>query len=639
MSTKDCFYVFSNGGKDYFPSNTLTSFSNKFPIPIEVDKRYEIGIQSIGFSSHFKNVITPPPGAPSLIVTNCNNSYKYYQRKGFTSHPTQTEGPINWTFKEHDEQTCIKYGDEEPQCGRQNCFVVTFTLRDKEYTDLDVANLCLHISSRTYLTVEYKKNRIRFKIGARWINKYGYKRCYIMMHDSFSKSFRFDKRLVESYSAESATQEISGVIKKMVVGAQSGRIATVRSAIYNGHRYDVFYIDNTPDDEYMMYGKKLSKEWGIDVSLESNYIDLSKPVFPKTIKVVCDNIEAQIYNSEYSKNMLVYTPDFKKLKKYTTQEIESVDYMPLSNTLITEMRFKLLDENNEQIHLLPGAASWIKISLKSMPPNKKSFNAVLTSEISSYYTQNTQSSFRVKLPSPVNLGPSWKVCVSSFSHPSTFATFLSPENEREKEVFQLERAVAFYDEDGSETSFTLKTEYTYNSSSEIVNEIDNFLSSNNFGTAIIENEHTKISLTKTGKLVFGASIARILGYRGELSKMDNDISVLSVDSPTTDFYRFDSKINIEYFYPKYIMVYASIIQPVLVAGEYRKLLRISPVERQEVAYVTNYFRHKEFTKLENTFIDTVEIILASHDGRKICFGSSQDVMVNLEFSNHSDDYL
>ena len=638
MSTKDCFYVFSNGGKDYFPSNTLTSFSNKFPIPFEVDKRYEIGIQSIGFSSHFKNVITPPPDTPSLIVTNCNNSRSYFHRKSFTIFPDQTEGPINWTFKEHEQQSCI-YDGEEQVCGSQNCFVNTFTLRDKEYTDLDVANLCLHISSRTYLTVEYKKNMMSFKIGKRWTDKYGYKRCYIMMHDSFSKSFRFDKRLIESYSAESASQRISGVLKKMVVGAQAGRIATVRSTTYNGHKYDVFYVDFTPDEKYTWDGLVLTKESGVNVSLTSNYIDLSKPAFPKTIKVVCDNIEAQIYNSEYSKNMLVYTPDFKKLKNYTTQEIESVDYMPLSNTLLTEMRFKLLDENNEQIHLLPGAASWIKISLKSMPPNKKSFNAVLTSEISSYYSQNTQSSFRVKLPSPVNLGQSWKVCVSSLSHPSSFATFLSPENEREKEILLLERSVAFYDEANTENSFSLKTEYTYNNSSEIVNEIDNFLSSNGLGNADIENDHAKISLTKNGKLVFGESVARILGYRGKLSKMDNDINVLSIDSPTTDFYRFDSKINIEHFHPKYIMVYASIIQPVLVAGEYRKLLRISPVERQEVAYVTNYFRHKEFTKLENTFIDTIEIILASHDGRKICFGSSQDVVVNLEFSNHSDDYL
>lgn len=480
-----------------------------------------------------------------------------------------------------------------------------------------------------------------FKIGPRWIEKYGYKRCYIMMHSSFSKSFRFDKRLIESYSAESAVQDFSGILKKMVVGNQSGRIATVRTATYSGHKYDVFYVDRTPDDQYTMYGKKLSKEWGIDVSLTSKYIDLSKPAFPKTIKVVCDNIEAQIFNSEYSKNMLVYTPDFKKLKSYTTQEIESVDYMPLSNTLLTEMRFKLLDENNEQIHLLPGAASWIKISLKDMPPNKHSFNVVLTSEVSTYYTQNQQSSFRVKLPSPLNLGQSWKVCAKSLSHPSTFATFLSPENEGESERLLLERSVAFH-LDGvveAEKSFSFKTEYTYNNPTEILDEINNFLTSNNIGTASFDNEFVLINITKTGILVFGESIARVLGYRGKLSKTDNDIAVFSIDSSTVNSHKFDNKINIEYYHPKYIMVYTSVIQPVLVAGEYRKLLRISPVERQEVAYVTNYFRHKEFTKLENTFIDTIEIILASHDGRKICFGSSQDVIINLEFSNHSDDYL
>lgn len=641
MSSKDCFYVFSNGGKDYFPSNSLTNFTNKFPIPFEVDKRYEIGVQSIGFSSHFKNIITPPTGAPSLIITNCNNSHKFYERKGFAKYPDRTEGPIKWSFKEDTEVTCIKYPDEiAPTCTIQDCFVKTFTLRDKEYTDLDITNLCLHISNRTYLTVEYNNNRVSFRIGKRWTDKYGFKRCYIMMHDSFSKSFRFDKRIIESYEAESGVKNFSGVLKKMVVGGQSGRIATVRTTSYNGHKYDVFYIDHTPDDQYIMYGKKLSKEWGIDVSLTSNIIDLSKPAFPKTIKIVCDNIEAQIFNSEYSKNMLVYTPDFNKLKSYTTQEIESVDYMPLSNTLLTEMRFKLLDENNEQIHLLPGAATWLKLSLRSMPTSKKSFNAVLTSENSTYYDKNSQSLFRVKLPSPLNLNQSWKVCASSLSHPSNFATFLSPENDGEKETFQLDRTVAFYEgETNEETSFAFNTEYTYNDSNEIIGQINKFLSAKSFGSATLENDFVNINLSKTGNLVFGESIARVLGHTGSLTRMDDKVNVLSIDSSLTSSYKFGSKINIEYFYPKYIMVYSNIIQPVLVAGEYRKLLRISPVEKQEVAYVTNYFRHKEFTKLENTFIDTIEIVLASHDGRKICFGSSQDVIINIEFSNHSDDYL
>ena len=93
-------------------------------------------------------------------------------------------------------------------------------------------------------------------------------------------------------------------------------------------------------------------------------------------------------------------------------------------------------------------------------------------------------------------------------------------------------------------------------------------------------------------------------------------------------------MNIGYNDPKYIMVYSNIVQPKLVGGEYRKLLRITPIEDNDLNYITHYFKHKEFCELENSLIDTVEITLATHDGRQVNFASDQDVIVNLEFSNY-----
>ena len=42
-------YVISNANSVEYPDNTLTSFSNKFPLPLNVRKRYKIGVESIGF--------------------------------------------------------------------------------------------------------------------------------------------------------------------------------------------------------------------------------------------------------------------------------------------------------------------------------------------------------------------------------------------------------------------------------------------------------------------------------------------------------------------------------------------------------------------------------------------------------------
>lgn len=587
--------------------------------------------------------MTPPKDIPSLIITNCNNSHRYYQRKAFSSNPDATEGPVKFDFTEDSQESCLQFDDSPKQCAYQQCFVSTFTLKDKDYSELDVQKLCLHISNRTLLSVEFKDKRMSFKIGDRWINKYGYKRCYVMMHETFAKSFKFDRTLVSSYYASSRGQDYSALIRKMLVGAITQRIAYVRSTVYQNEPFEVFYLDNTPDvtDPVLTakYGTAMITEYGTDVSLISNNIDLSKPAFPKTIKIVCENIEPQIYNTEYSKNVLVYTPDFNTLKSYTTQEIQSVDYMPLLNTLLTDIRFKLLDEDNQQIQLLPGAATWIKMSLRMKPAEKKSFNAVLTSGVSDYYSNNTQSAFRVKLPSPLNLDRQWKVCVSSLSHPTLFSTFLSAENEGEKDRFIAERSFGFVKkgegQEETEVYTVLNENQTYDEYT-LVKQLNNFLSKEGIGNMSIVNNYVNLQTSITGKFIMGESLAHVLGHKGPLF-LYNDMQVATIDAPTATTIVFQSKVNLEYLHPKYIMVYTNVIQPIPVAGEYRKLLRISPIERQEVSYITNYFRHKEFTGLESTYIDSVEIILASHDGRKICFGSTQDVVINLEFSNHSSD--
>ena len=637
MNTKETFYLFSNAGKDSYPSNTLTSFTNRFPVPLEVEKNYEIGIEGIGFSSAFKNILLPKDGVPSLIVTNCNNLIKYYQRKGFAQKPVNTEGPISWSFDEDTTRSCTLRTGGTEECNQQECFYFYVTLKDINYTDYHLTTLCQHISRHTRLNVEYTNKKISFSIGSKWIEVYGYHRCYVMMHDTFIKSFGFDLVHINSYKAESTSQNISGLIEVMNVGYLSNTVY-VRETFYKNHRYRVMYLDNTPAEiDHALSIKHgtpgLVKSFGLNISLMSNMIHLERPAFPKTIKIVCENIEPQIFNSDYSKNMLVYTPDFEKLKNFTTQEIESVDYMPLMNTILTEMKIKLLDEQNEQIQLLPGPATWIKMSMKKRPSLKKSFNTVLTSGVSTNYEKNVQSSFKVKLPNPLYLDETWGVCVSSLSHPTAFSTFLAPEDENEITLLKKERSLNFVKLSENLTpisteTLSLKDNYAYEKD-ELVGEINTFLSGKRLGSCDTLRDTVRITPIVFGKLQLGLTLARILG--------DSISTVCEYDMKPGQSHSFNGKINLNYMAPKYIMVYASIVRPILVGGEYRKLIRISPIEKTELAYSTNYFRHKEFVKIENTLIDNVHIILASHDGKKICFGTPQDVIVNLEFSNHLDE--
>ncbi|MBM3939094.1 MAG: hypothetical protein FJ333_10660, partial [Sphingomonadales bacterium] len=306
----DSFYVFSNGGAAYFPENTLTNFTNKFPKPLKINKDYEIGLESIGFSSIFKNVLSPPDGQPSLIITNCNRSSKYYQGKIVKG---ENEGPIVWSFNEDTSETCHTYIDDSLVCVNQKCFYSMFSLLDKDYGDDEIAELVEAIRTKTKLNVLYEDRRMTFAIGKDWINTYGYNRCYIMMHNSFSQSFGFNLHSIRSYisTANRGGSIISDLIRVMKIGADESTQHYVRTAYRNGIKYDVFYIDSIPAYDNID---------ATEIKLCSDYIRLDVPPFPKHIKIVCDAIEPQIYNNEYSKNILVYTPDFNKLKPYTMEE-------------------------------------------------------------------------------------------------------------------------------------------------------------------------------------------------------------------------------------------------------------------------------------------------------------------------------
>lgn len=641
---QDCLYVFSNGGKKAFPHNSLTDFTNDFPTALEINKSYEIGIQAIGFPSKFRNVILPPKNVPSLIISNCNASEGLYENTDTTSFFEEAEGPVKWSFNEHNARTCMyekRFFEIEgrtgalylpDRCISQECFFGNFSLKDINYTDSDITDFCKEVNERTGIIATFKDRKISFEIDLEWVKRHKTKRCYLLMHDSFVLSFGFQTRLVRSYmAANHKISKMRSLIRVMLVGSIGNVEHFVRVTRRNGEKYIVFYIQYKPPDE----SSRLTEI----ISLTSNVIDLKQPQWPKTIKIVCSEIEPQIYNNNLAQNILVYTPDFHRLEDYTTQEIECVDYMPLLNTSLTKLSFKLLDERNRHIQLLPGVPTWLKLVLRSVPMFRKTFNTIVTSETSSLFEKNTQNTFKTRLPRPMNLENKWWVCLSSISHPSRFATFLPPEVGREIDQMKMERSIAFQEIIGNEMNTEMKylefkSEYAYDAE-EIISEINKFLNTNHIGKCSYSKTLT-IEFSKKCNLYIGETLSHVLGNATnfvEAKLRDANVSMITA-LPGSMTYTFPNKFNLSYMHPKYIMIYANIIKPVLVAGEYRKLLRIAPVHQTELDYVTTYFRHKEYCDLENTVLDGIEIIIASHDGRRIYFASQQNVVVNLEFSNY-----
>ena len=638
MNEETIFYVISNAGTKEYPDNKLTSFVNRFPIPLEIDNRYEIGVQSIGFSSLFKNVSLPEnEHAPSIIITNCKRTnderFTLCRRDDqyLGSYDYICPGPIKFDFSQINNPFCVG-------CP---CFTWQKRLEDREYSYSDISNLMKEISDNTGLNAKVigdgKTFKISIEMGPKYQDTWGFHICYVMFHQTAKDSLAISPITLATYWRRFSPEQKIEKLGQISEVSMQGRQMIERYAGYKGEKYFAYELDHVPLDD----GKFVE-------SFVMGEIILFKPKYPKYIKVVCDNVEEQILNSEYSKDVLVYSPDFSNISSYTFQEIETVEYMPLLNHYLTELKIKLLDENNNRLQLQTGHATIIKFAIRRMPEVKKSFHVTLTSESNELFQTNKITSFKAKLPTPLNLDNKWKVSINSVSHPTKFSTFLgdvgrnSGNDKQRSFIFKPNNFIPV----NPITSKQFNLDRAY-SDIEICDEIDSYLKFHKIGTCKIEYKNFIMQIQQPGKFILGYDLAMILGY-GEhiggigLSGGQKLVSLsFGADTDSTKkswenriIFKFPYTMNIGYNDPKYIMVYSNIVQPKLVGGEYRKLLRITPIEDNDLNYITHYFKHKEFCELENSLIDTVEITLATHDGRQVNFASDQDVIVNLEFSNY-----
>lgn len=734
MTAPTYIHIFSNGCRDKYPSNTLTKFTNSLPLPLEVDSRYEIGVSEFGFSSRFKNVRIPDkPSIPSIIIIKCD----------FLDAQDIEFGPYSFQFHA-DKLICVEDGESD-ECKNSNCMYWPYYLSNKEYSEIDFDILFEQILEDTGVTVSATEDgKLFFEISDSFKNIHeitpDHKYCWVMMHSTFMETFNFDfsSKKVQRRQRNEYSYEINiGGKKKML-----------RETEFKGDKYSAYFI---------------SRHQLVNNTLISDKVDLSKKKYPKYIKIVSDVIRPQILNNSYSQELVVFSPDFTIDRNYTIRSIKNIDFIPLLNSTITSIDIKLLDENNDQLQILDGIASFVKLVIKKMPFGKESFNVRLTSEATENYPENTNFNFKMKLPSTLEFNSSWKVSLNSISHPCKWSTFLEDESTR-KIVF-IDRAGAIgdvgakyvhlfkgnyiYNEEElikelnnaflsgygiGEANYTSKRcdmkivaqgtlilsnylarilgykpageedvkfdtakyakivgEQSYKSPSikfkmqegnsenakmaisfvpdttkpselsphyqtlymprvgvsqsimELIDDINKFFLQNNIGNCkIIPGRKIQFNILARGDLVFGNLIASVLGFTNNETTLGRDFapsprffSVKDEGSHSNIFHLIgEEDINIHLLMPEYMMIYSNIIQAHIVGGEYKKMLRLADMKQTNLNYTMTEFENKEFYNLETHNIDVIEVSLCAHDGQFINFATSQDVILNLEFSNY-----
>lgn len=76
---------------------------------------------------------------------------------------------------------------------------------------------------------------------------------------------------------------------------------------------------------------------------------------PKMVKVLCDNIVSVIENNGFSKNIATFIPSkYDQKHPYLITHFKNKNYSPISTSLLSNIKIKIVDENNKELSLAPG---------------------------------------------------------------------------------------------------------------------------------------------------------------------------------------------------------------------------------------------------------------------------------------------
>ena len=651
METKSVFAI-SNGSHTYFPKNTLTNFRNKFPNDIITNENYELSVESIGFSKNFKQIHLPDDGFPSFFISKSdiisyvktpNTEKKELKNQRIKILQTELDDLSLDEFKtnkndiievDYDNLKLRKKRSTNTQVNNNDFKTFPFYFRDGEkYSKSSLKEYFQKVKKITGVNVNYidTEDKIVFNIPTPKNTLESptttFDSYFVVMHDTFASSFVVNdycfvtipydefywQPMPENNTVHRTNRDDGEITLKIKLD--------MTDVYYRNEKYKAAHIQS--------YRHTLICE------------NVAKINFPNLVKLKCGNIKSQIMNNSYSNDLVVFCPDFQKKDNFFYHEFDSLQFIPLSNIILRDIELSLCDENNRFLQLEAGTTTIVKLSLQKMDVTKDSFNVRLTSSPSVQNPNNTSSSFKVILPTTLNLDRKWRVALTAISHPNEFNTFLKEEDSRSMAITWKNN-----DSDKNVNVRKLVLREYYDNAEDIVNEINNFLKLSNMGFAKTEEEKLTFTFDRNCILVIGNYLLRILGftYMDDISHYKKYTVFPIRFNSTKDYIKSEEKIkfcfqdviSLNLLDAKYICMYANFISPTILAGEYHKLLRIIPIRESKTGYVISEFKHKDFYELQNTEIKEIEIELRAHDGELINFKSKQNIILNLLFSNYID---
>jgi len=645
MDSNTAIYLISNGSYSFFPQNSLTNFKNKIPHAFNVNNEYEIAVESIGFTKSFKQIHIPDDDIPSFFIsksdlisyvtTPANEKVELIEKRMKTLQDEldniaiYTNDHIHIENEDENKFLRLRRRDTVNYDDFADLKTFPFYFKDNEtYTKNKLKEYFNKVSIISGIRAFYDDSEDKAIFSMKNNAASNNESYFVVMHETFLSSFLVNNSTFLTMPTELFSWEQMPDNGSVFSINRENKEVTIEIKV---DLIEIFY--------------KNEKYYAAHIQSNKHNIvceNVAEVMFPTLVKLKCGNIRSQIMNSSYSQDLVVFCPDFSKKDKFFYHEFDSLQYVPLSNTILKDIEISLCDEKDRLLQLSSGIPTILKLSLKKMDTKKESFNLRLTSAQNEEHKNNMSSSFKVTLPVTLNLDRKWKVALTSISHPNEFNTFLKDEDSRSL-------LVSWKNSDNDITpirhKLTLK-EY-YSNTSTIVNEINNFFEEKQIGSAKIKDETLSFYFERNCVLVIGNYLLRILGFTAidDISNYRN-FTIFPIrfnssksyiqSNQSSIIFTFQDPISLNLLDAKYICMYADFISPVILAGEYHKLLRIIPIRDSKTGFVITEFRHKAYYELQNTEIKEISIELRAHDGELINFKSKQNIILNLLFTNYID---
>ena len=637
-------FVISNGSHNFFTKNSLTNFKNKLPKDININNEYEIAVKSIGFSKNFKQIHAPEDDNPSFFISKSEyisyvntpvNERKELKAKRIKILQEELNNIAiymndNIHIKNEEENKYLKLRRRRNVNYDEFRDMKTFPFyfKDNEtYTKSKLKEYFNTISTISGVNAFYNDVEDKATFNLLGSNDSSQNSYFVVMHETFLTSF-----VVNDH-----------VFFKMPYEKFYWEPMPDNSEVYSTDRHNSEIIIKVNLDITEVYYKN-EKYYAAHIQSYKHSLvceNVEKVIFPSLVKLKCSNINPQIMNNSYSQDLVVFCPDFDKKDKFFYHEFDSLQYIPLSNTILKDIGISLCDERNRLLQLASGTPTILKLSLKKMESKKQSFNLRITSSPNEQHKDNSSSSFKVTLPETLNLSRDWKVALTSISHPNEFNTFLKDEDSRSMLITWREN-----ENDVNLVRHKLVLKENYTTTSSIVNDINNFFVEKQIGFLKIEEEVLSIFFERNCILVIGNYLLRILGFTSieDMSnyrkytvfpiRFNSIKSYIKNHNDVNIIFRFQDQMSLNLLDAKYMCMYANFISPTIIASEYHKILRIIPIREAKTGFVITEFKHKDFYELQNTEIKEIFIELRAHDGELINFKSKQNIILNLLFSNY-----